>query len=268
MDDFDIVIFKYGLIHHSRINSFAPLSKCRELNHLSLSLVADSFPLSDLKKTISHLDKLETLDLPPSIIITDDGSNCDWPPKLRWLRLGGIFDLNSMPTFRWPTRLEGLTLVDCEWVITVLDSISMNSHVCATLRELTVTPSHRGFLVDKPSVGVSNFISLRRLQIPIDELFGLGNHHVFNVFDLPSSIRELILTSPSDDAISEVDIENIVNALRGNLSSVCGVGISRDCLELLPKASRAYIDKLVWENIDNCPEEELDTLFDLGLYVR
>jgi hypothetical protein len=268
MDIFDILIFNYRLTSHSRINSLAPLSKCKEMTYLSLGLVADSFALSDLKKTISHLDKLETLDLPPTITITDDGSSEDWPPNLRWLQLGGIFELQAMPAFRWPKRLEGLTLVDCEWVTSVLDSISMNPHVCATLRDLTITPYHRGFLVDKPSRGVSNFLSLRCLRIPIDGLFGHGSHRVFDVIDLPRSMRELILTSPSDDAFAELDIEKVCTALRGELSSVCGIGISRDCLRFLPQASRANIDELVWKNIDNCPENELDDLFDLGLYVR
>ena len=237
------------------------------MTYLSLGLVADPIALSDLKKAISHLEKLQTLELPSSMIITDDSSSEDWPPNLAWLEVGGCFDLETIPMFRWPTTLKGLTLSDCESLTTVLDVISMNEQLCATLKELTISHYHPDFLVDEPSVGLSRFVSLRCLRIPIDALFGIGIHPVVDVIDLPRSMRELILTSPVDETFPGVDVERVCKALRGELSQVCGIGISPGCLEFLPQTSCANIDKLVWKNIDNCPEDELDDLFDLGLYV-
>lgn len=267
MDNFNTIVSKRRLTSHTRINSLAPLSKCKEMTHLSLGLVADPITLYDLKKAVGHLDKLESLDLPPSMLITDDSSSEDWPPNLKWLKVGGCFDSHTARSFRWPTTLQGLTLIDCEYLTTVLDVASMNEQLCATLKELTISPYHRELLVNEPFAGVKRFSSLRRLRIPIDSLFGVDINPVFDVIDIPRSMRELILTSPIDETFAVVDIEHLCKALRGELSQVCGIGISPDCLGFLPQASRANIDGLVWNNIDNCPEDELDAVFDLGLYV-
>ncbi|CAG8176259.1 unnamed protein product [Penicillium salamii] len=248
-------------------NSLAPISKCKEMTHLSLGLVAETLALSDLRKAIGPLNRLESLQLPPSMVITSDGSNERWPPHLKRLAVGGFFDLEAMPTFNWPPALESLTLVDCEYLAAVLDVTFMNQQLCTSLKELVIPSYHCDALAEEPPVGLSQFAALRYLQIPIDGMFGADIAPVFDVYDLPRSMRELVLTTAIDEAFSRVDTEEICKALRGELSQVCGFGMSPSCSKLIPRATRANIDKLVWANIDDCPENELDNLYDLGLYI-
>lgn len=235
------------------------------MTYLSLSLIADAIPLSDLRRAIVNLDKLESLKLPPSMIITGRGWSEDWPPHLKWLEVGGCFDLETMPSFRWPKALEGLTLIDCVDFTRVLTVIFMNTQLCDTLKELTISSYHQE-LLDEPVVALSQCVSLRCLRIPIDGIFGTNMNSLFDLHNIPRSVRELILTSAVDDFFSEIDVDKICKALVGELSQVCGIGLSPDVYRYLPRASRVSIDKLLWANIDDCPQDEVDDLFDLGLY--
>ncbi|KAK9855873.1 hypothetical protein MYU51_001515 [Penicillium brevicompactum] len=248
-------------------NSLAPISKCKELTYLSLGLVAETLALSDLRKAVVHLNKLESLQLPPSMVITEDISDDDWPPNLKILGVGGCFDLEAMPTFKWPPALETLNLVDCEYLAAVLEVAAMNQQLCTSLKELTIPSYHCDALAEEPPVGLSHFVALRCLRIPIDGMFGTDMSPVFDVYNLPRSMRELVLTTAVEEGFSKVDTDEMCKVLRGKISQVCGLGMSPSCYKLIPRATRAIIDKLVWENIDDCPEDELDNLFDLGLYV-
>ncbi|EKV06956.1 hypothetical protein PDIG_66300 [Penicillium digitatum PHI26] len=119
-----------------------------------------------------------------------------------------------------------------------------------------------------PSDILSALVALKSLRIPVDLLYDLLILPAFDPMDSPISIRELELTdSDFDNFATEIDPDDICKALKMNLSRVCYLGISPGCLEVIPEASHAKIDKWVWKNIDKCPEEELDSLFDLGLVV-
>lgn len=201
------------------------------------------------------------------MVITEDISDDDWPRNLKILGVGGCFDLEAMPTFKWPPALETLNLVDCEYLAAVLDVAAMNQQLCTSLKELTIPSYHCDALSEEPPVGLSHFVALRCLRIPIDGMFGTDMSPVFDVYNLPRSMRELVLTTAVEEGFSKVDTDEICKVLRGEISQVCGLGMSPNCYKLIPRATRAIIDKLVWENIDDCPEDELDNLFDLGLYV-
>ncbi|CAG8887898.1 unnamed protein product [Penicillium egyptiacum] len=251
------------------INSLAPLAKCKELSYLYLGLVAEPIPLYALKKAISSLDKLKILDLSPSMFITDDGSSEDWPSNLKYLRVGGQFDVEKMSSFRWPRNLVGLTFRGCDDLNTsVLEEILMNEQLRTTLTELTIHPLNREMFEEGPSEILSALIALKYLRIPFDLLDDLLLLPPFYLTDSPISIRALELTAPCDDTFStEIDPDDLCKALKTNLSRVCYLGISPACLEIIPEASHSKIDKRVWKNIDKCPEEELDSLFDMGLNV-
>ncbi|KAG0159475.1 hypothetical protein PDIDSM_6997 [Penicillium digitatum] len=251
------------------INSLAPLAKCKELTYLCLSLVAEPIPLSAIKKAISSLDKLKLLQLSSSTFITDDGSSEDWPPNIEHLQVGGQFDIEKMSSFRWPPKLIGLTFFGCEGLDTsVLEKILLNEQLCNTLTRLTIHRLNREMFEEGPSDILSALVALKSLRIPVDLLYDLLILPAFDPMDSPISIRELELTdSDFDNFATEIDPDDICKALKMNLSRVCYLGISPGCLEVIPEASHAKIDKWVWKNIDKCPEEELDSLFDLGLVV-
>lgn len=253
----------------SRINSLAPLSKCKELSHLSLSLVAEPIALSALKKAISSLNKLESLELPSSMFITDGGSGEDWPHNLKSLQVGGKFDIEAMSSFRWPKNLISLTLSGCDNLSSfVLENILINEQLCTTLRSLTISRSNREMFADRPSGILEALFTLKSLRIPIDLLYGFLILPAFDPKGSPLSIRELELTAPYDANFATViDTDDLCRALKMNLARVCALGISPGCFEIVPESSHAKIDKWVWKNIDQCPEDELDSLFDLGLYV-
>lgn len=251
------------------INSLAPLSKCKELSYLCLNLVAEPIPLSAIKKAISSLDKLQSLELSSSTFITDDSSSEDWPPNLTCLQVGGQFDVVKMSSFRWPANLVSLSFCGCEDLDTsVLEQILINDQLCTTLIQLTIHHSNREMFDEGPSGILSELLALKSLRIPVDLLYDLLLLPAFDPMGSPTSIRELELTAPYDENFAmEIDPGDICKALNMNLSRVCYLGISPGCLGVIPEASHAKIDKFVWKNIDKCPEEELDSLFDLGLVV-
>ncbi|OQE46787.1 hypothetical protein PENCOP_c001G00607 [Penicillium coprophilum] len=251
------------------INSLAPLAKCKELSYLGLDIVAEPIPLSALKKAISGLDKLETLTLPSSMFITDDGSAEVWPSNLENLQIGGRFDVGKMSSFRWPPNLHSLTLCGCENLDTpVLEKILFNEQIRATLTRLVIHPSNREMFEAGPSEVLPTLIALTSLRIPIDLL-----HHFLIIPGLDpmsvfTSIRELELTAPyHDDSSDLIAPDDLCVALKSTLSEVCYLGISPGCLKRIPEASHAKLDEWVWENIDKCSEEELDCLSDMGLVI-
>ncbi|KAJ5748828.1 uncharacterized protein N7511_010524 [Penicillium nucicola] len=250
------------------INSLAPLSKCTELIHLRLGLVIEPIELPVLKKAISNLHKLKLLVLPSSMLITDDQSGPSWPSNIQHMQLGGRFDLESMPTFRWPPNLKSLTFCGCEELNTfTLELILMNEQLCSTLRTLSLHPSNGNLLGAEDSPILSGLLALRRLELPIDLLYSLHILPPSDEYASPLSIRELILMAPyDDDSEPTFDLDELYKALGRNLSRVCGLGIYQKCLGMIPKESHARIDKKIWRNIDECPEIELDYVYDLGLY--
>ncbi|KAF7517612.1 hypothetical protein PCG10_001096 [Penicillium crustosum] len=251
------------------INSLAPLAKCKELAHLSLKLVAEPIPLSAIKKAISNLDKLRYLELPSSMFITDDGSSEDWPPNLESIKVGGQFYAEEMFYFRWPRNLTELKLCGCEDLDTpVLEHIVMNEQIRTTLTKLSIHRLNGKMFKHGPSQILTELDKLHSLQIPVDLLYHLLILPAFDPGDFPSSIRELELTAPYDENFPMVmDPDHICKALKFNLSRVCYLGISPGCLQVIPEATHAKIDRFVWKNIDKCPDEELDSLCDFGLVV-
>jgi hypothetical protein len=143
----------------------------------------------------------------------------------------------------------------------------MNEQLRTTLTKLTFHRLNRKMFEEGPSEILSALIALKYLRIPIDLLDDLCILPSFYQAP-PMSIRELELTAPYDENFStEIDTDGLCEVLKTNLSRVCYLGISHACLEIIPEASHAKIDKWVWKNIDKCPEEELDALFDMGLNV-
>lgn len=199
--------------------------------------------------------------------ITYDGE--DWPPNLECLKIGGQFDAEEMFYFRWPPKLIELRLCRCEDLNTpVLEHIIMNEQIRTTLTKLSIHRLNGEMFKDRPTQILTELDGLHSLQIPVDLLYHLLILPAFGPGDSPLSIRELKLTAPYDEDFPMVmDPDDICKALKFNLSRVCYLGISPGCLQLIPEASLAKIDRFVWRNIDKCPEEELDTLFDVGLVV-
>jgi hypothetical protein len=230
--------------------------------------VIDPIEFSALKKAISNLPKLKSLVLPASILITDDQSGSDWPPNIRHIQVGGRFDLESMPTFSWPPNLTSLSFCGCEDLNTfTLELILMNRQLCTTLRTLSLHSSNGNLLGEVSTPILSSLVELRRLEVPIDLLNPLDILPASVEHASPLSIRELILIGPYDeDSEPEFDLDELYKALGRNLSRVCGLGVYPKCLDLIPKKSHARIDKKIWKNIDECPETELDYVYDLGLY--
>jgi hypothetical protein len=232
-------------------------------------LVAEPIALSALKKAISGLNKLETLALPASMLITDDGSGEDWPTSLTKLQVGGRLDRQKMPSFRWPPNLLFLAFCGCENLTPeILESTLINEQLYTTLTRLEIHNSNRQMFVDRDSAILGELLDLIALRIPIDLLYRLLLLPAFDPMGPPMPIRELELTAPYDkDFATESLPEELCKALKLNLSRVCGLGISRACLGMIPESTHAKIDKWVWKNIDQCPEDELDSVFELGFYV-
>ncbi|KAJ5130551.1 uncharacterized protein N7515_006590 [Penicillium bovifimosum] len=203
--------------------------------------------------------------------ITDDGSGEDWPISLQYLQVGGRPDIQKMPSFRWPQNIRRLDLCGLSLTAEVLENILINEQLHATITRLCIHSSNRvAELWDSAILG--ELFMLDALEIPVDLFYRLLLHPAFDTSVLPIPIRQLDLLAPCDMEFAmimgtEIVPEGICGALELTLSLVCSLGISRDCLGIIPKSKHAEIDKLVWKNIDRCPEIELETIFELGVYV-
>ncbi|KAJ5551097.1 hypothetical protein N7535_000961 [Penicillium sp. DV-2018c] len=203
------------------------------------------------------------------MFITDDESGEDWPTSLTDVQVGGAFVRQEMTSFRWPQNIEELALCGCENLTPeVLECIFINEQLSTTLTRLAIHGSNRHMFADRDASSLARLRNLKTLQIPIDLLYRLQLLPASDTFSPLIPIRELELTPSYDnDFTSKFVVEDLCRALRLNLSRVCSLGISLECLELIPESTFGKIDKWVWKNIDRCPEEELDSIFELGVYI-
>ena len=149
------------------VNCFAPLSKCRNLRKLDLSLVTESPPLPELFKAITNLSSLTNFRMP---------------------RAAG-FGIHHRPlSFPWPSNLQSLTLSGG------IDAHFLHGVVAfpATLRHLTIEhcPLAKGFAVThllKTAVR-----PLENLEsIKISHMQRLGGHALDDVLFLLPQIKRL-----------------------------------------------------------------------------
>ena len=98
------------------VNCFAPLSKCRRLKFLDLSLVSESPPLPELFKAISHLTNLVTFRMPRAagFGVHHKASSFPWPENLQSLTLSGGIDAHFLHgVVAFPSTLRSLTIEHC-----------------------------------------------------------------------------------------------------------------------------------------------------------
>ena len=112
------------------MNCLAALSKCTNLRYLDLSWVSESIPIEDLFRSISFLERLESLYFPRSSGQSKSNklSKLNWPPALRRLYIiGGWPDTSTFINFNFPPDLAYLSIRNHP-------SLSLESlhHVCET----------------------------------------------------------------------------------------------------------------------------------------
>lgn len=183
-----------------RINCLAALSKCQHLRQLDLSLVTESIGLPRLLHSIRKLEHLEQLSIRCKNAVTDDASFVVWPPRLKALRVAGIFDDTVLDHFQsLPNSLTSLTLYSCPR-LTLPPVRSLTTALGGSLESLYLgLPGLQSGCEDLVK-WLDHLPNLKRLYalefwsfIPVDlsylstSNFGLGNPHPLKCFELDCS---------------------------------------------------------------------------------
>ncbi|KAL4808897.1 hypothetical protein BDV18DRAFT_133430 [Aspergillus unguis] len=151
-------------------NSLPAIAKCTKLRHLDLSLVATPIPFKELKRSLSNLQNLRSLRLPQSTSITDSESlGLPWPPHLSRVHFSGYFFPEPMRSFRWPTSLTTLTLINCaDLSLSNLSSLLCSPDLNRTLKRLTISGLNRRLSPESITSILALVPALSFLSIPGD----------------------------------------------------------------------------------------------------
>lgn len=118
----------------------SPLSKCRNLRQLDLSLVTENVSLPRLLQSIRKLERLKQLSIRCKNPVADDSSCVVWPPRLEALRVTGLFNdivLDQLTSL--PESLKSLTLYACPR-LTLLPVKSLTQALGCSLELLYIGP--------------------------------------------------------------------------------------------------------------------------------
>ena len=267
----------------TRTNSLAPLSKCKNIITLDLSLVGGrSISFSRLKKAICSLPKLSTLRLPVYIPVTDtDDSAGNWPCSLHNMQIGGFLDPTVMSRFKWPSNLFNLTIEGCSNLdLLVLESILEHEQLRDSLRSLILSTGNR-YRLDGTEACVSLYSlpHLYHLELPVDLMYDLCI--------LPSTIgslpiRSLVLTKPHDEDSwivgSGATDNSFLNSIFQDLSrallegeSLCDLwtlGVDPSYPPWSLESQQDKLDTQILDHLDRFEDKELDemSLKELGIY--
>ncbi|GFF45581.1 F-box protein YDR306C [Aspergillus udagawae] len=209
------------------VNSLPALSKCTNLRHLDLSLVADPIPFPNLKKAFSRLPRLRTLRLPRSTNLdVPDSSRTEWPPLLHKLQLSGQFSATTIPSFSWPPALTSLTLKNCtDLSVTSIACLLSSPQLSETLKHLTISYANRRLEPGSINAVTAFLPGLTFLSVPgdmVDETF----FDVLYFLSPPLALEVLEFDMPNLDPVLHFETSSLIMALDKGLSNVRSIGFS------------------------------------------
>ncbi|GFF49627.1 F-box protein YDR306C [Aspergillus udagawae] len=209
------------------VNSLPALSKCTNLRHLDLSLVADPIPFPNLKKAFSRLPRLRTLRLPRSTNLdVPDSSRTEWPPLLHKLQLSGQFSATTIPSFPWPPALTSLTLKNCtDLSVTSIACLLSSPQLSETLKHLTISYANRRLEPGSINAVTAFLPGLTFLSVPgdmVDETF----FDVLYFLSPPLALEVLEFDMPNLDPVLHFETSSLIMALDKGLSNVRSIGFS------------------------------------------
>lgn len=250
------------------VNCLPAVSKSRNLITLDLSLVSGtSISFSSLKKAVSNLPKLQLLLLPFSMSLTHTDPACQWPPQLQTLQICGNIDPQVMTVFDWPPAIKELHILKCPNLHTaVLESVLQNEQLRVRLEHLDLSDSNGELCTEQVSNVLYTLPNLVYLQIPLDITRDLL---ILPAPDgLPAlPIRALELEKKYHEDPLGFDLgDELLVALKRNLSNLWALGFCTDCLRVVKPSKRKKIEDALWTHVDEGDEWFLDKLDDLGLY--
>lgn len=209
------------------VNSLPALSKCTNLRHLDLSLVADPIAFPNLKKALSRLPRLRTLRVPRSTNLdVPDSSRAEWPPLLHKLQLSGNFSATTIPSFSWPPALTSLTLKNCtDLSVTSIACLFSSPQLSETLKHLTISYANRGLEPGSINAVTAFLPNLTYLSVPgdmVDETF----FDVLYFLSPPLALEVLEFGMPYLDPVLHFETGSLIMALDKGLGNVRSVGFS------------------------------------------
>ncbi|KAJ5390058.1 uncharacterized protein N7496_001126 [Penicillium cataractarum] len=255
------------------VNSLASISKCQNLVHLDLTLArGGAIEFSRLKKTVSNLPDLQTLQLPSSMVITHTNHSAGaWPPKLYSMTIGGSLNPHVMDAFDWPSNLRQLILKRTKNLdIPDFESLLFNDQLLEKLESLTLDNENTNMFssLDLESTVLYLLRNLTYLKMPLDFAEWLCILPIPNGLS-PLSLRVLELTHPYFDNQVRVDFSReLKTALNENLRNIWALGVGETCLKYIKDAYKK-IDNEIWKHVEESSDDELDKLAieDLGIYT-
>lgn len=243
----DSPVYKSHKLTLHRINCLAALSKCTHLQHLNLSLVAESITLPSLLHSTSHLPHLHTLHLPRSSA-PDPGKSIlthSWPPNLRTLHIsGGLHDSTTVYFSTLPPTLSHLTIANCPH----LSMLSIGPLLLAKgpqLQRLEIlAPIPRLQVSHKPLNDIMKYLPhLSHLKISIDFIDStLFFKPVADAAHRQPSLTRLDLHAFDTEAVSEINASNLYSLLESYLFSQIRILGVHQKLGWVRKASRSVVD--------------------------
>jgi hypothetical protein len=239
--------------------------------HLDLRLARGGvIEFSRLKKTVSNLPELRTLQLPSSMEITrTDSSAGDWPPKLYSMTVGGYLDSEVMSTFNWPPNIRRLELKRCKNLDTpILESILCNEQLLEKLETLYLSRENANMFSELESTVLYVLRNLTYLRMPLDFMEYLCIVPVPDGMQ-PLPLRILELTRPYFDNELAVEFsDELEKAMNENLCNLWALGIGESSLQYIQDVYQK-IDDEIWKHVETSSDDELDKLAieDLGIYT-
>ncbi|KAL1999147.1 hypothetical protein VTN02DRAFT_4990 [Thermoascus thermophilus] len=212
-------------------NCLPALSKCGNLRHLDLSLVRDHIPFANLKKAIGHLQRLTSLRLPRSTILTvddDPSSLLSWPPGLSRLQLSGSFppsSLSSIGTLSWPASLTSLTLKNCtDLSVGPISALLSSPQLARSLIRLRISNANRALQPESINAVPAFLPGLKFLSVPGDLVQEPFFDLLRSVHRAPLALEVLELDAPYSESAPDFATETLLDALRTGLANLRAIG--------------------------------------------
>lgn len=216
--------FKNVILIGCRLNCLASLSKCSKLRYLDLSLVNDSIPFNNIRKSVSRMERLTTLKVARFTSVDSAGAdNPKWPSNLQRLQMSGRLN-TPMECFVWPQAITGLSLQHCSYLSRdVVISLLFNPHLSHRLKRLTVSTYNRGLQPESIPPILAILPNLVFLNVPGD----LVQDNLFNMIQVtqrPLSLEVLEFgLSHTGDGL-EFSLQSLISTLDDGLPHLRAVG--------------------------------------------
>ena len=183
--------------------------------------------MTNLEKSLRHLEKLHTLRLPRHTSLTTT-TTVRWPSTLHRVQVSGTFSTSAISSFSWPPHLNSRTLENCnDLSVNSLGSLISSPQLDSRLRRLTISHLNRNLQPESICAIPAFLPRLAFLSVPgdlVDDAF----FDLLRPFPLsaPLSLQVLELGYPYLDPEVGFQTTSLLDTLDAGLSQLRSVGFA------------------------------------------